>query len=110
MALPVRYGGLGIPKPDEESSREYAASVEITEPLKKSITSQEPVLKTEIETMKKAKKEISYQKEIRLKEAYNNLYNKTEARMKRALECASAKGASSWLTTLPLAYLGYEMR
>ncbi len=40
FALPARLGGLGLANPTVQSSREFVASVKITDPLKNAIVSQ----------------------------------------------------------------------
>ena len=45
----------------------------------------------------------------RSKHAYSQLLGKLDASTKRVLEMAKEKGASSWLTTLPLDWLGYTL-
>ena len=52
IALPVRFGGLGIPKPQEEALMEYEASVRITEALRNAITHQQEISILEKENMK----------------------------------------------------------
>ena len=40
LALPVRYGGLGMTNPCHEAKREYSSSVKVTTPLVEKIVSQ----------------------------------------------------------------------
>ena len=40
LALPVRFGGLGLRNPSLEARREYASSVKVTKPLVEQIVSQ----------------------------------------------------------------------
>jgi glycerate kinase len=40
LALPVRNGGLGIPNPCHEATKEHAASIQVTGPLVRQIESQ----------------------------------------------------------------------
>ena len=45
LALPLRYGGLGIQNPVDICEEEYAASIYITEELTNLIISQDPDIK-----------------------------------------------------------------
>ena len=40
LALPVRFGGLGLRNPSLEARREYASSIKVTKPLVEQIVSQ----------------------------------------------------------------------
>ena len=40
LALPIRFGGLGLRNPSLEARREYASSVKVTKPLVEQIVSQ----------------------------------------------------------------------
>ena len=109
IALQVRFGGLGILKPQEEPSMEYEASIQITEALRNAITHQQEISLLEKENMKKAKIEIKKTKEERTKQKCTNLLENANGDMKRAIESASEKGASSWLSALPIENLGYAL-
>ena len=109
LALPVRYGGLGIPRPNENSNFEYAASRKITQPLKESIVKQEIHPEFNQAVLKDVKDEIKRERENIYKQRSHFIMSHTDDVMKRSLEAAREKGASSWLTTLPLEWLGYTL-
>ena len=110
IALPVRLGGLGIPMPNKESKHEYEASRQITNSLKDVIISQFKLLETcSKKSIQDAKSLMKMLKGKRTKLEYNQLLEKLDSSTKRALEMAKEKGASSWLTTLPLDWLGYTL-
>ena len=101
-ALPVRFGGLGIPKPDIDSDFEYAASRKITESMKSTIINQEVHTVGNKKAMEEAKLDVKKEKESQLKLNYQILSSHADPSMKRALETAKDKESSSWLTSLPI--------
>ena len=109
IALPVRLGGLGIPMPDKECKHEYEASRQITNSLRDVIVSQKLMETGDRKGIANAKNLIKMLNENRYKHAYKELLEKLDSNTKRALEMAKEKGASSWLTTLPLDWLGYTL-
>ena len=125
IALPVRLGGLGIvsprgpraagqatsgklgiPMPNKESKYEYEASRQITHSLKEIIISQKLMETCSKNAIEKAKNLMKMLKGTRSKLSYSQLLGKLDTSTKRVLEMAKEKGASSWLTTLPLDWLG----
>lgn len=108
LALPVRMGGLGIANPTESSSLEYQASVTITEPLVKRIVTQNHQPPDEAD-MRSAKLQAGARKNELLKETQEMVKNNLTPRSLRALELTSEKGASSWLTVIPIKDLGYDL-
>ena len=96
--------------PNKESKYEYEASRQITNSLKEVIISQkhmETCSKNAIDNAKKLTKMLK--KGNRSNLAYCQLPKKLDVSTKRVLEMAKEKGASSWLTTLPLDWLGYTL-
>ena len=110
MALPARTGGLGIPNPVLTAEPSFLDSMKITEELSSLIKEQKWECPKE-ETMKKAKHEVVKHKRESEKKNLVSIKDKikTEVRDSKkkpqlltALEMATLKGASSWLTALPL--------
>ena len=87
---------------------EYQASKEITRELKDAIILQAVDFK-DLPTLEKRKKEVSAAREEMLKEKFNNITATCNGITKRSLLAAKEKGASSWLTCLPLQKLGYVL-
>ncbi len=107
-ALPVRYGGLGIQDPTRTADFEYAASVEITKSLTDLILRQVNSLEEyDEQAVAEVKKKVKSEKELRFKEEYKQIEKEVEPLTKRSLLAAQQKGASSWLTALPLSHLGF---
>ena len=110
FALPYRYGGLGILNPVECSQIEYETSVEITSNLTDLICQQNMDLSMlDRDAISEKKKEKKLEKEKALKEEATEITLLLDEKAKRLLEAAQEKGASSWLSALPLKKFGYVL-
>ena len=109
LSLPVRFGGLGIANPVENSDREYAASQRITQNLSDLIIQQQQDLSQyNQESTLQTIKDLNSAKEKFLKEKFNQVLESIEdAPLKRCLLLNKEKGAGSWLTALPLKDHGF---
>ncbi len=109
IALPLRYGGLGIQNPTVIANREFKASLSITKELTHLIYNQDlDITKLDNATVSKMKEEFKLEKEDWFKQERERILNlMTPITRKRAFEHASEKGVSSWLSALPLRSLGY---
>ena len=110
LALPVRYGGLGISDPSKTAEREYHASVVITEDLTGLLYQQEQDLSLfDAERQQLLIKELKASKESIISNDLNIICNQTDVSptLKRALELNKQKGSGTWLTVLPLQDLGF---
>ena len=110
LALPARLGGLGIFDPCKKSTRHYSSCETISEPLVGLILDQAEALTPEViadqERMRKNARKVSRQYETRsANELKENLPNKL---LKTHTVC-SEKGASSWLTVLPISEHGFAL-
>ena len=108
FALPVRYGGLGIPDPTNTSDNAFADSEEICRPLTELIGRQSANLADlNQEMVAEIIKGVKQRKESVLKEELQQVLLLLDESKQKALELASEKGASSWLSALPLKQMGY---
>ena len=108
LMLPVRMGGLGITKPTEVASTEFEASAYVTGPLMERIVMQEhqPPDDAELSTRHlNARRQRSERMNVRFEQVHSCLPTKT----KRAVELATEKGASNWLTVLPIKDQGFNL-
>ena len=110
LALPVRFGGIGIQNPVDTADIEYNTSVRITEALKRLIYNQETTLENlnqdhVKETISQTKKE----KEERLNGEFEFVKSQLSSDQKRYIDLATEKGSGAWLTVLPLQSLGYVL-
>ena len=113
LALPVRYGGLGIANPVQTADREYETSRKVTESLTDLIKQQDITLKrynrksvnTCIAKLKEEKEEMLKQRLVMIIGQLESL----DKRSAKALRLAQEKGCGAWLTALPLASMGYVL-
>ena len=106
LALPVRMRGLGFTDPVVTSSSEYEASIKVTNPLVRRIVEQEHQSPdaSEIQTLSTRK-----QKDDCLSERLEQVKHSLLTKAKRAVELATEKGSSNWLTVIPLKELDYNL-
>ena len=110
LALPVRHGGLGIIDPTKRTELHHSACDKITAPLTELILSQSksypPQARAAQQEAKNRSRTLRKQQEAR--EA-NEIKEKLPPTLKRAIDAATEKGASSWLTTLPITEHGFAI-
>ena len=116
FALPVRNGGLGIPIPMDLADYQSEASSCITQPLMTILQLQheEGTVSlnqiTEVNTTQMhLKKEISKHHREKQKETATALMQTLPDALQKSVELASKKGASTWLTTLPIEEHGNKL-
>ena len=108
LALPVRMGGLEFTNPIQAAASEYATSTMITAPLAQQIVSQahEPPDDAAIRTLQQnARKERDESLHGNLESVKTSLLRKT----KRAVDLAVEKGASNWLTVIPVKDMDFNL-
>ena len=110
LALPARLGRLGLVNPTSLSSLEYQASVKVTSPLCELILHSEKHDKfTAANTQISAKGEIIKLKCNSLSSCASELKFSLPNSLQHAMALAQEKGASSWLTTIPLKEFGFTL-
>ena len=113
LALPVRYGGLGLANPVKTADREYETSRLVTANLTELIKHQDISLDNyNRKEVKACITKLKEQKEDNFKErlvAILSQLETTDKRSARALQLSQEKGCGAWLTALPLASLGYVL-
>ena len=110
LALPPRWGGLGIFEPTVQCKLEYTASLDITGPLKLSscIGSGEPFHYFDIRSSQYSKKSAIHLSRQSLYSASSSaLRPELDSTTQTALDYATIKGASTWLSALPLSEYGF---
>ena len=108
LALPVRLGGLGLGNPSLEARREYASSVKVTKPLVEQIVSQSHQLPEDSLT-KPAQQEVRSERSKELEHRAERIKEMATRKTQQALDLATEKGSSAWLTVLPLQDLGFNL-
>ncbi len=110
LALPVRLGGLGLQDPSSVSHIEYLSSVKITEALTSLIYNQNMSLSDlDYDKFRNAKLTVRSEKDDRFRKELKEICQQVDPLTKRSIEAAGEKGASSWLSALPLKHLGYTL-
>ena len=110
LALPVRFGGIGILNPVDTADIEYETSIKITAVLKQIICNQETTLENlDEEQVKRIINKTKQDKGKRLTQEFELVKTLVDDKMKRNLDLAREKGSGSWLTALPIQALGYVL-
>ncbi|XP_066922310.1 uncharacterized protein [Clytia hemisphaerica] len=99
LALPVRYGGLGIPILSEIAEHESENSRKVSKELTENIIAQRKEFRG---NDNKGKYTIMKEKEVRHKNSLSEIRNELSTEEKKANDLAQVKGASNWLTAKPL--------
>ena len=102
LGLPARLGGLGIVNPTTLTN-EYAISQKIYAPLVSLIVQQEQKVDGTPSTQKELKLSAQREKAAQLTVVAAELQEKLPQELQRAVKMATEKGASTWLTALPIA-------
>ena len=110
FALPARLGGLGIRIPSETAASELQSSLLVTSSLKDHILDQDREYGHNIITDQLQKKatinRLNRERGVR---AADDLYSQLSDSLQRAVNLAKEKGASTWLTVLPLTDHGFAL-
>ena len=108
FALPARLGRLGLRYPMRAAEQEFAASRSISEPLVKLIMEQHTDHSYEcVGDQVEAKLTIRQLRRQRDVQAAEDLKPTLSNSRRRALELASERGVSNWLTSLPIKEFGF---
>ena len=108
LALPARLGGLGIIAPPDESDHDFKAPMVVTAPLRMHIHSQDNKYPIEaLEEQISAKSVIRRERQERSTADADSLKEVLTPSLKKAMTLARERGASSWLTTLPIKEHGF---
>ena len=109
FSLPAKAGGLAIHAPMNDADEEYANSLLITRQLREAIYFQKSKFDVDEEAQLQIKKLIRTQKAARYSTIKESLRDEISATDYMMLELASEKGASMWLTSLPVKELGFRL-
>ena len=114
LGMPAREGGMGLSDPCQNNIENHQMSMKITEGLQILIKNQDPnLLFWDRESQKQVKRNEMKKKREREKSDKEALMHEMSSdgheTLRRAVEVASEKGASSWLTNLPLDRYGFTL-
>lgn len=109
LSLPAK-GGLGIPIFSAVADIEFANSRAATEQLIVHISNQYSTAPMDSEQLKTARRRIVNTREELNNSTLQQLHEKMSPEQLRANDLAKMRGASSWLTTLPLKSENFDLR
>ena len=109
FSLQAKQGGLGITNMSEVADMEYENSKLMTEELTELIYTQQNIMKLDQKKLDNASKTVEKRKIDYQLTKRKELYDKLQPHEQRIIDLASEKGASSWLTSLPLAEYGFVL-
>ena len=110
FSLPARLGGLGVGIPSTNAIHEFHSSSLITSFLCDHILSQDPDYGYDIiEKQLEAKAQVQQENRERTSTQAIETRKCLPDSLQRAVDFASEKGASTWLTTLPLMDHGFAL-
>ena len=105
IALPVRLGGMGIPNPCRDAQHEFANSILLTKNLADAIKNQAGTASDNTASRAQVSKANAIRQANRCEEIVKTL---PESQNKQ-LQLNQQKGASSWLTALPIEEHGFHL-
>jgi hypothetical protein len=109
LALPARRGGIAVEDPTYSSDEKHKISLTVTKALSELILSQN-INTTVNKTMQQAvKSAILKETDIKQQERTNEVVGALTPNLQRAVMIAQEKGASSFLSTLPLERYGFTL-
>ena len=111
VALPARLGGMGIINPTKVAECEYSNSRKLTQPLTKMIIEQNDTGEIDEDKQFKVKQEISTEREAKQRRQYDDIVNRNNLTREelRRMKMNQEKGASNWLSSLPLRENGFSL-
>ena len=109
LALPARTGCLGLNNPVQEVIQ-FRNSVKVPAPLVKLVLQQSRVYPAKaMAELSEIQSQIRQEKQSELASSEVSVFESLPNPLKKAKELASEKGASSWLTALPITEYGFRL-
>ena len=109
LALPARLGGMGLMNPAASAKEQRTASRLISAPLVDQIINQDHLLDGCHSVQQSIKRRIQHSKRTKQKEDASNLQRNLPIPLQRSMELSQEKGASTWLTALPIDEHGFAL-
>ena len=107
LALPVHMGGLGLTNPSASARAEYLASIKVSAPLVSKIIAQSHETPDDAD-VRGLTYSVRREKDDDIKEKLEQLKTSLPRRTRRAVDLTCEKGASSWLTAIPLKEMNFD--
>ena len=110
LALPARLGAIALANPTHETDLDFLCSTKITEALTEAILHQDFQYTEEVITHQlEAKTEAQKLRRDQATRTFDQLNESLPNSLKHSIDLAQEKGASSWLTSLPIAEFGFTL-
>ena len=109
FSLPARLGGMGFQDPSAESDFEYKKSTVATAQLRDAIFNQHSSLDIDEDSQLTTMNDIRQKKRERYEQLREHVKNSTSEVKFKLIQLSAEKGASSWLTSLPLKEYGFRL-
>ena len=110
LSLPIRDGGLGIVEPSKVAESHYANSLTITAPLVSILTGNSSATVLDVHNeMLNAKSTVHLSNRERIRVYFDNIYQQLSAALKKCVDIARDRGASSWLSAMPIQKHGFAL-
>ena len=109
LALPARLGGLGLTNPAASAKEQRAVSKRISAPLVDRVVNQDHQLGSCHSVQQSIKRSIKHAKCMKQKEDAKDLQRNLPNTLQRSMELSQEKGASTWLTSLPIDEHGFAL-
>ena len=109
LALPARLGGLGLINPVAIAQEQHVCSQLISAPLVERVLHQDHQLTDCQSVQQDIKAKVSSDKRIKRKGDARNLQCQLPVSLQRSMELSQEKGASAWLTALPIDDHGFAL-
>lgn len=109
LALPAKLGGLAIENPTTSSDHKHQASLKITNAISSMIVRQDSSITVNLHQQREIKQKIINERKSKEKENAAEILASAPAAMQRAVLIAQEKGASSFITSLPLQRYGFSL-
>ena len=110
LALPLRHGELGLTDPRETAKMECEHSTQFTNKLTDKIYTQKLDLDySDQQFTRHTKNRIRQQKNAKCKNICDELLEEMTTESQQLTKGAMEKGASSWLSALPIKAIGYAL-
>jgi hypothetical protein len=108
--LPIRLGGLGLYYPCNFSSSQYKSSINLCSPLIDNLLNHSNNFSYEDQLIQR---DLKFQNMKECEDHWlacsDEIFKKLPVERQRLMELAQEKGASSWLSTLPLVECGFSL-
>ena len=109
LALPANLGGIGLINPLDISANQHSMTKKISAPLLQRVIEQDHRSVGYSESQQQIKAAVRTKKSSRLKQSPKNMQEQLPAPLQRSIELSQEKGASTWLTALPIDNHGFAL-